>query len=529
MNAGVDLNNEEGGRGWRRYALLLAWALAFVLVDAFLWFRVHWAAGLAFALVAPLALPFLLPRKAMRLLIVLYLVWAVAWLSGTYLQGLLAENAERLSAWNRVLAWLLGSYEMQVVCAAVAGLLLGLLAVGGPLVLLAWVAAEGVLALNEVLDVSRGEALRLVLMALLNLGPPWLVIDEGQEKYSKPEGLLKKLGGPGLVVVQEGNAAIFQKGGRITKVVGPGRDWIAFLERTRCVLDLRPQWESRVLENVRTRDQVPLTVRLGVGFHIERREETDRREKEKGLPHDPPSDPVLGKVYQVYESTVRKAAFHPSGDWRLTAVGMVENNLRDVVATYDFDQLFRHEPGREGGGSFDPEERTIREIEKKVLEKIRRIAAEEFGVSITTVDVSEVRVPDEVQERLLEWWGVRWHRVTEVVRAEAEKEALALKGQGQAAALEAVEQKRQAAIGSTIRALEGLVTGIAWRDAALAERLASVIERLIGRMVTEDVLALRMLEALEKLSEGKGEVTVYLGGEGLPFLSPPEGQGREPE
>lgn len=525
MNADVDLNNNQGGRGWGRYALLGAWLLAFALVDALLWFRVHWAAGLAFALAAPLALPFLLPRRAMRLLIVLYLIWAVAWLSGTYLQGLLAENAGVIAARNRVLAWLLGSYEMQVVCAAVAGLLFGLVTVGAPLVLLAWTAAEGVLALNELPDVSRGEALRLVLMALLNLGPPWLVIDEGQEKYTKPVGLLKKLGGPGLVVVQEGNAAIFQKGGRITKVVGPGTAWIAFLERTRCVVDLRPQWESRTLENVRTRDHIPLTVRLGVGFRIEPKDATDRREG----PHDPTSDPVLGRVYQVYESTVRKAAFNPSGDWRLTAVGMVENALRDVVATYDFDQLFRHEPGQPGSGGFDPEERTIREIEKRVLDIVKKTAAEQFGVSVTTVDVSEVRVPDEVQERLLEWWGVRWHRVTEIVRAEAEKEALQLKGQGQAAALEAVEQKRHEAVAATIKALEGLVAGIAWRDAALAQRLASVIERLIGRMVTEDVLALRMLEALEKLSEGKGEVTVFLGGEGMPFLSPPEGQGREPQ
>lgn len=524
MGTCTDLNN-EGGRGWRWIALLAAWVLAFALVDAFLWFRVHWAAGLAFALVAPLALPFLLPRRAMRLLTVLYLVWAVAWLSGTYLQGLLAEHAGRTLARSRVLAWLLGSYEMQVVCAGVAGLLLGIVLVGGPLFLLAWTAAEGVLALTEGLEVSRGEALRLVLMALLNLGPPWLVIDEGREKFSKPEGLLKKLGGPGLVVVQEGNAAVFQKGGRITKVMGPGKDWIAFLERTRCVLDLRPQWESRTLENVRTRDHIPLTVRLGVGFRVEPKEETDRRESSLDLA----SDPILGKVYQVYESTVRKAAFQPSGEWRQTIVGLVENSLRDVVATYDFDQLFRHEPGREPGGSFDPEERTLREVEKKVLERVRGIAAEHFGTSITVVDVSEVRVPDEVQERLLEWWGARWHKVTEVVLAEAEREVLALKGKGQAAALEAVEEKRQAAIGATVRALEGLVAGIAWRDAALAQRLASVIERLIARMVTEDVLALRMLEALEKLSEGKGEVTVFLGGEGIPFLSPPEGPGREPE
>lgn len=529
MDADAELNCSDGAQGWRRYALIGAWVLGFILVDTFFWFRVHWVAGLAFALVAPLALAFVLPRKGMRLLVVGYLAWAVAWLSATFLQGRLAGEGSTSLARSPLLSWLVGSYEMQVVWSAVAGVLIGLAAVGVPLALLVWVAAEGVLALNELPDVSRAEAMRLVLMAVLGLGPPWLVVDEGEVKTSKPRGLLPKLGGPGVVVVQEGNAAIFQKGGRITKVVGPGKANVGFLERVRSALDLRPQWENRTLENVRTRDHIPLTVELGVGFRIEPKEETDQREAAHRAPDGEALTPVLGTVYQVYEGTVRKAAFNPSGDWKLTAVGMVESNLRDVVATYDFDQIFQHEPGERGRERFDSDERVVREIEKEVLERVRKTAAEKFGVSISTVDIRAVSVPEAVQERLLEWWGVRWQGAVARARGRTERDVLALKGEGQAAAFRAVEDERAKSIADTARVLQKVVENLAWRDARLADRLATVLERIIGRMTMEDVLALRMLEALEKISEGKGEVTVFLGGEGIPFLGPPEGRGREPE
>ncbi|MBC7222780.1 MAG: hypothetical protein H5T59_00635, partial [Anaerolineae bacterium] len=374
-------NGDEGVRGLRSLALVGAWLLGFILIDALLWFRVNWVLGLAFALVAPMALPFILPRKAMRLFTFGYLVWAVAWLSGTFLQGQMAAGGGAAMARSRLLAWLLGSYEMQVVWSAVAGLLIGALVVGGPLLLVTWVAAEGVLALDEVLDVSRAEALRLVGMAILGLGPPWLVIDEGEEKVSKPEGLLKKLGGPGIVVVQEGNAVVFQRAGRITQVAGPGVARIRYLERARCVLDLRPQWQNRTLENVRTRDHIPLTVELGVRFRVEPKEQADQQEEAHQAPDGEALTPVLGTVYRVYEGTVRKAAFNPSGDWKLTAVGMVESTLRDVVATYDFDEIFRHEPVEEGRGRFDPDERTVRQIEREVLERVRKVAAENQGIS----------------------------------------------------------------------------------------------------------------------------------------------------
>ncbi|MBC7223383.1 MAG: hypothetical protein H5T59_03770, partial [Anaerolineae bacterium] len=165
----------------------------------------------------------------------------------------------------------------------------------------------------------------------------------------------------------------------------------------------------------------------------------------------------------------------------------------------------------------------------EVLARVRKVAAENQGISIQTVDIRAVGVPEEVQERLLEWWGVRWQGAVARVRGRAESDVLALKGEGQARALAAVERERAQTLSNAARVLQQMVEGLAWRDAQVASRLARVLERIMGRMMMEDVLALRMLEALEKLSEGKGEVTVFLGGEGMPFLGFPEGQGREPE
>jgi len=55
------------------------------------------------------------------------------------------------------------------------------------------------------------------------------------------------------------------------------------------------------------------------------------------------------------------------------------------------------------------------------------------------------------------------------------------------------------------------------------------MEHFIGRVVVENVLALRVLEALEKFSEGEGDLTVFLGGRGVPFIGPPGDQDRDSE
>jgi len=53
------------------------------------------------------------------------------------------------------------------------------------------------------------------------------------------------------------------------------------------------------------------------------------------------------------------------------------------------------------------------------------------------------------------------------------------------------------------------------------------VEHFAGRIVVEDLLALPMLEALEKFSEGEGDLTVFLGGPGVPFIGPPGDQDRD--
>jgi len=526
-NGGVE--NGEQGRGWLSFFL---WAVVWLIGCAIIIpaaYKVHWALAFFLALVAPLLLIFLAPTKGRRLVALVYIFFVAALVTGALAWNWLSSNAPPASAVleeHAALRYVAGSRTKMLVSSVLAGLLGGLLLVGVPLLLALWISAEGVLALNELPDLSRKEALRLVANAALGLGPAWLVVDKGEEKESKPKGVLRKYSGPGIVVVREGNAVVFQRGGRITKIAGPGVARTKFLERIRCILDLTPQWETRVLENVRTRDQIPLTIELGVGYHIETKEETDKRLNNREVGEA--ATPVLGGVYQVYEGVVRNAAFKPAGDWKLTAFGMVESTLRDLVATYDFDQIFRHDPGGGVPGGFPPNQRAVRAIEVQVLGTVRPTAAR-MGIYITAVDIKAVEVPEEVQERLLEWWSARWQAAVRTALADAEKQALAAKGEGQAAALKAVEREKQEAMRQTLRTLEALVKETAWREPALAQRLVTAMQYLMGRVVVEDVIALRMLEALEKFSEGEGDLTVFLGGQGMPFIGPPGGQDKDSE
>lgn len=527
---------EDRRKGWRWVALAAWFIVAFIVIPV-ICFSVDWTLGFVLALLAPLPLFFILPRKGYRLLAVLWVVYVVALWVGTWLQAQMSGDTPWRAAIERspILTFLAGSYEMQVVWSLLAGLVAGVLLAGVFLVPPIWMSAESMVALTELEGVSRWEAMKLVASAVLNVGQAWLVIDEGKEKVSKPEGVLRKYGGPGVVVILEGNAVVFQKGGKVTQIVGAGAVRTRFLERIFRIVDLTPQWENRTLENVRTRDHIPLTVELGVGYRIEPKEETDKRPEAHQAPDGEARTNVLKGECPVYEGVVRNAVFKPSGNWRLTAMGMVESNLRDVIATYDFNQIFSHypetrAPGTEGKGEklskpLDPDERVVHAIEKQVAERVRPNAVR-MGISIGTVDIRAVVVPEEVQERLLEWWGTAWQTGIRVALGEAERQVLALKGAGQAAALEAVEAKKQEAMEQTFRMLEALTRGVARQDTELARRLVTAMEHLMGRVIVEDVLALRMLEALEKFSEGKGDLTVFLGGREIPFLAPP-GEGEQ--
>jgi regulator of protease activity HflC (stomatin/prohibitin superfamily) len=126
-------------------------------------------------------------------------------------------------------------------------------------------------------------------------------------------------------------------------------------------------------------------------------------------------------------------------------------------------------------------------------------------VRIRTFDIKAVTMPEEVSERVLEWWGAEWKRRIAAKEAEAERDAITAVGEAEAAVVSGVESVKAAARAKAIEQFTSIVRQGGRRPSdEVIIRFFDVIEKLSRRVVSDEVTALRYIKALEKLSESEG-------------------------
>ena len=445
-------------------------------------------------------------------------VTAQVWRSqadGTPVQEHLSFEKE-LVAEMRFLKFLLEGQAARIIFSGLVGLLGALLVIGIPLLIVLWPSSEYVLALHEVDGIKRWDALRLLWSLVMGTQLPWQVVEDGEVKQTKPEGILDKIGGPGVVVIKPGNAVVFERKGKVTRIEGPGVVLTKRFEKAKHVIDLRPQWATVKAENVLTKDRVPLTIELGVGYRIELKKDTDER-LESVLETDGEAfTREIGEVYRVYEETVRKAAYNvTAAGWQTTTREAAKTFLRDIVATCNFDDIFVL-----NGTELEENKRAIYKIEEAVKKKLAK-AAVNWGVKITTIDIENIEMPKEAKEQLLAWWEAEWKRRIAIKEARTERRALIERAEGRALAVEKFEkikaEARQKMINQLLNAINVIIKGAP----DITIRFISVIEQLSRRIVTEDIIASRYMEVLEAIAESNGQ-KIFILGEDRRFL-----EGRE--
>lgn len=361
-----------------------------------------WIVGYGLLLLGfPLYTRIFVREKWRNLVLILWGIFAAALVVGGLVQSLLAAILPPPGR-NEVPLDLVGG----LLAAVLAGL-----AVPLTLRLLVGLSSNVVLGMHEWEGITRRDAFDFLWGIIVGINQPWVVIENGEVVTSKKKGIFHTMGGPGLVIVRPGNAAVLQRTGAITKIAGPGLHRVRRHEKVRQLVRLSPLWKTETVEGVLTRDGVPLTTRLGVGYGIESKEDTDRR---GGTPTD---RRVIEGDYPVYEDTIRKAVLNvtPAG-WEVTSCAGCESQLRDIIGTYTLDQLFGLETVERG---VDPalelheSQRVIKRIEERVLGNFAPVAAENFGIKIGMVDIQSVEVPDQVAEQMLEAWSAEWRQRTE--------------------------------------------------------------------------------------------------------------------
>jgi regulator of protease activity HflC (stomatin/prohibitin superfamily) len=353
----------------------------------------------------------------------------------------------------------------------------------------------------------------------MNINYPWLIVEKGQVTESKPKGVLAELGGPGVIVIRPGNVVVLERHGAITQVAGPGLIRTKRFEQIREIVELKPKWTSATLENVLTADRIPLRVSLGVGFQLEPKSVVDSRAESHLPPDGLALSPLISDgVYEVYEASIRKAVFNLAAKWEITTFAVGENLLRDIMATYDFDQIFELRNEKLDGGGADPfhaDKRTIKGIEVRLSEDHSRLAAG-WGVHIRSVDIKTVEIPAEAQEQMIDWWRAKWRRLVAFQETEAVREHVERRGLGEAAAIETIEHARgmeqDRLITSLCDSLQAIQQTFSPADLKLAERLLRVMERLSKTLSgTDAYTTVRYVEALERMAGESGTKVLMVG------------------
>ncbi len=220
----------------------------------------------------------------------------------------------------------------------------------------------------------------------------YYLIEDSELTLVKPAGVLDQLGEPKVAVVKPYNAVVFEQGGNITRVEGPGTFLIERFEFPKHIIDLRPQWESFEVEEVLTKDKVPLHIKCGLGYRIESREQTaERGEDPREMVEGRRFPGIISEEYPVCKRTIFKAAYGPAGDWKITTKGATITKLREVIAEFELQDIYRLD---------------LAEVGRRTKEEVTNIA-HHWGVNVGTVNIDTVEALETVRKQV---WGTEYLR-----------------------------------------------------------------------------------------------------------------------
>ena len=331
------------------------------------------------------------------------------------------------------------------------------------------------------------------IMAMM-FGQPayYLRVYQGQLEHDAAQAPAAIIGGPAWLTVTAQNAAVIERGAKFSRIVGPGIWYLQAHERVRGAVDLQMQ-QRRSREKSLTKDGIPVELDVDLIFRI----------TEKNLPDDAPPEPPpplrlrhrirkkLGlrvptafveasKPHRFSREAVRRAVYETAiaaldqaPDWTRSFAGVRAGDVTEQLAEMRLDEICSPD---------DPDLYPLRAIVDKGVENARKFAAPQ-GVDLIDLHAGVIEVPDDikklVEEQRIGNWQVEWRR-----------RARQLKAEGDARALQSMEEARAEAQANMIQALtEGF-------------RIATANDP----KATTDVIAMRFIDALETLIQPTTEV-----------------------
>ncbi|UCC41635.1 MAG: SPFH/Band 7/PHB domain protein [Candidatus Aminicenantes bacterium] len=238
---------------------------------------------------------------------------------------------------------------------------------------------------------------------------------------------------------------------------------------------VRP-WEKGLIERLgkyqRTADS-GLTIIIPF---LERLKKVDMREQV----HDVPPQAVITKdnvVVEVdavvyYEVTDPVKVTYNVANFYTAATKLAQTNLRNLVGDMALDESL-----------------TSREVINTQLRQILDDATDKWGVRVTRVELQRIEPPTDVTDAMHRQMKAERDRRAMILEAEGQKKSAILKAEGQAEAIKKVADADK------------------YQKLTVAKGEAEAIETVYGAIhkgrPTNDLIAIKYLEALQKIADGK--------------------------
>lgn len=253
----------------------------------------------------------------------------------------------------------------------------------------------------------------------------------------------------GLKIVRPYQRGAVERLGKYQRLVQPGLNFIIpFLERL-IKVDMREQVVDVPPQEVITKDNATVTVDAIVYYEV--------------------TDPVK-VLYNV-------------ANFRLATIKLAQTNLRNVIGDLTLDESL-----------------TSRERINAKLRDVLDEATDKWGAKVTRVELQRIEPPSDVTEAMHRQMKAERDRRAVVLEAEGVRQAAILKAEGEKQA-RILEAEGQAA------AIQRVADAERYKLLTVAEGEAQAIERVFSAIhkgnPTRELIAIKYLEALAKMAEGK--------------------------
>lgn len=250
-------------------------------------------------------------------------------------------------------------------------------------------------------------------------------------------------------IVQQYEKGLVETLGKYSSTVSAGINIIIPMFQKLRKVDMREQVMDVAPQNVITKDNVTVTVDAIIYFQI--------------------TDPVK-VVYNV-------------ANFALAALKLAQTNLRNVIGDMELDATL-----------------TSREKINNQLRAVMDEATDKWGVKITRVEIQKIDPPRDITESMSKQMKAEREKRANILEAEGFRQSAILKAEGekQAVILESEAKKQK-----SILEAEGQAEAIKRVADAQKYEIDTVYNAIHEGRPTNDLLAIKYMEALSKIADGK--------------------------